>query len=398
VDSRLMVALKDPQRYATAMLTIDRGAYWILSRCDGKTPFSLLAKDFEEQTGRSFPVDEVRGLLKVFDDNFFFDTPRFHAHRAAVDKAWLDQPVRPATLFDYAEPGREKVAWDELRRILDDYFRDAGFTPGNQIEAAGDDATVLIAPHIDYQRGGKAWAAAYGTFARSFKGRTVIILGTNHQPHKLPVSMTRKDFATPFGLMRVDEDILDEIARPLPFDPFEDELPHRVEHSVELAAVMLAYMRPELNIVPVLVGGAKHLVEGKEDPETDEALLALAEACRDVLDQEGSDVALIASVDLAHLGPMFGDPFPIDKEKGEINKARDLEMLDFLVRGDPEGFVQFVAEERDVRKICGLTPIYVSGTACGLPFELITHDQWIDPKGHGLVSYSALIARRAPTA
>ncbi|MCZ7583958.1 MAG: MEMO1 family protein [Deltaproteobacteria bacterium] len=106
-------------------------------------------------------------------------------------------------------------------------------------------------------------------------------------------------------------------------------------------------------------------------------------------------MALIASVDLAHVGPMFQDAFRIDKEKAEINRARDLEMLAPLTRGEPEGFVQFIAEEKDVRKICGFTPLYVASTAGEQPFELIAHDQWVDPDGEGLVSYCAMIAHRA---
>ncbi|MCZ7583957.1 MAG: AmmeMemoRadiSam system protein B [Deltaproteobacteria bacterium] len=278
VDGRKLVAVKDPQRYATAMLTVEQGALYILSKCDGRTTLGDLAREWEEQTGRPLPAEDVARLIKVFDDHFFLETPHFDAHKRAVDSAWMNAPIRPSTLFDYAEPGKEKEAWDELRRMINDFYRAAGHPPGPEIVSEKRTAKILVAPHIDYQRGGKVWAAAYGEFARSFTGRRVIILGTNHQPHKLPVSMTAKNFQTPFGLLLVDEELSSRIAAALPFDPYEDELPHRVEHSVELAAVMLAYLRPDIRIVPVLLGGAQHLVDGKDDPETDEAFLALAEA------------------------------------------------------------------------------------------------------------------------
>jgi MEMO1 family protein len=394
VDGRQMIAVKDPQRYATALLTVDQPALFILSKCDGQTTMAALAEEYRRDTGAEFPEESVRKLLEVFERHYYFESGRFHLHRDKVNRAWLESPVRPAAFFDYPEKGKEKQAWDELRGVLDGYFLSAGFERGQDNVAVSSDAAALIAPHIDYLRGGPVWAKAYGEFAKSFTGRTVVIVGTNHQAHKLPISMTRKDFATPFGVMKVDEDVLDDIAHSLPLDPFEDELPHRVEHSVELAAVMLAYLRPDISIVPILLGGAQGLIDGKEDTETDEALQALAEACHNLLEEGQEEIGLIASADLAHVGPMFEDPFKVDKEKADINRKRDLEMLDPLLRGEPEGFVQYIAEEKDVRKICGLTPIYVVSAACGLPFNLLAHDQWVDGQGLGLVSYAALIARR----
>jgi MEMO1 family protein len=394
VDGRQMIAIKDPQRYATAMLTVDPAALLILSKCDGRTTLGDLSAEFERQAGGPLPEISVRRLLDVFEKHLFFDSPRFQSHRKQIDDAWLESPVRPSALFDYAEGENEQAARDELRGMIDGFFLAAGFERGRDIAPGASDAAVLIAPHIDYQRGGPVWAKAYGEFAKSFRGSTVIILGTNHQPHRQPVCMTRKSFATPFGLMQVDEEVLDDIAGALSLDPFEDEMPHRVEHSVELAAVMLAYLRPDLMIVPILVGSARNIIEGQEDEETDEALQSLAEACRDALEKGDGNIALIASADLAHVGPMFDDPFRITPEKADINRKRDMEMLAPLQNGDPEGFIRYVAEEKDVRKICGLTPIYVAGAACGLPFELLAHDQWVDASGLGLVSYAALIARR----
>lgn len=394
IEGRRMVAIKDPQRYATAMLTLEPGAMFILAACDGKTTMGDLSRRYREQTGQEMPLAAVTKVIDVFERHYFFASPAFQIHRKRVDTQWRAAPVRPAAHFDYAEKGKEREAWDELRFMLNDHFRDAGYAPGPEIETTSNTALALIAPHIDFMRGGRVWAKAYGEFIRSFQGDTVIIVGTNHQPHRLPVSMTRKDFDTPFGVMSTDEELADDIAHALPIDPFEDELPHRVEHSVELAAVMLAYLRPNLRIVPILVGGARHIVEGRDDSSTDEALADLAVACREAIEDRPGEVALIASADLAHVGEMFGDEFKVDQNKAAINAERDLEMLAPLADDDPAGFVQYIAEEKDVRKVCGLSPIYVVAAACERPFQLLEHDTWVDPHGAGMVSYAALIARR----
>ncbi len=394
MDRGSLLAFKDPARYATAMLTVEQSAAFVVAACDGRTTLHDLAIYYKEKVGADLPVESVKKLLMAFDEHCFFDNERFHQHRRKVDYAWSAADTRPVTLFDYIESGDKEKAADDLRGMLDGYFRETGYEPGYEIKAEENSAAALIAPHIDYMRGGRVWAAAYAEFAKSFAGGGVVILGTNHQAHRLPVTLTRKKFDTPFGVMDIDREALETIAERMPFDPFADEISHRTEHSIELAATMLAYMRPELKIVPVLLGGASDIIRGGQDSGTDEALLELSAVCRDLLDSYGRDLALIASADLAHVGRMFDDDFGVDAEKGKINRQRDLEMLSGLVEGDPAAFVKYIAAEKGVRRICGLTPIYVAAEACGLPFELIAHDQWIEENGGGLVSYAALIARR----
>jgi len=394
LDRGSMLAFKDPERYASAVLTVEQSAAFVMAACDGRMTLKDLAVSYKEKTGAEFPLESVKKLLLSFDEHYFFDNARFQKQKERVQRAWLASEIRPVTLFDYIDADNKEAATDDLRSMLNGIFQETDFEPGPEIRPNDNKAVALIAPHIDFLRGGRIWAVAYAEFAKSFQGRTVVILGTNHQRHQFPVAMTRKKFDTPFGVLGVDEEILEGIAERMPFDPFADELSHRTEHSIELAATMLAYMRPDLEIVPILLGGANDLIAGGGDQKTDEAMLELSSVCRDLLDSYGENIALIASADLAHVGKMFDDNFRIDDEKGRINKERDMAMLSGLVEGDPSAFVQYIAEEKGVRRICGLTPIYVAAEACGLPFELLAHDQWIDESGNGLVSYAALIARR----
>ncbi|MCB9480009.1 MAG: AmmeMemoRadiSam system protein B [Deltaproteobacteria bacterium] len=394
-EGRKMIAIKDPQRYATAMLTVEPAALYVLARCDGRTTMDALAHQYKNETGQQIPMQAVESLIRTFDDYFFLDTPKFQERRRRVNDAWKASEVRPSALFDYADTGEAHRAWQELRALLDHYFLSGGYDKGPDIRPEFADLYALVAPHIDYQRGGKVWAIAYAELARRFAGGTLIIVGTNHQPHRSPISITRKDFATPFGVVEVDQDLVDEIAAALPIDPFDDEMPHRVEHSIELPAVMLAYLERDIKIVPILVGSSSHLIGGAENDEADEAFAHLAEVLANIVRESDGEVAMIASADLAHVGPMFDDPFKIDDAKALTNKERDLDMLTPLFSGEVGGFVEYIAEEKDVRKVCGLSPISIVGAACeGLPFDLLAHDQWVDPEGQGLVSYAALIAKR----
>ena len=54
-----------------------------------------------------------------------------------------------------------------------------------------------------------------------------------------PFALTRKDFATPDGVVVTDRALVDAITRRTTVDFFEDEWNHRGEHSVEFQVVAL---------------------------------------------------------------------------------------------------------------------------------------------------------------
>ncbi len=63
-------------------------------------------------------------------------------------------------------------------------------------------------------------------------------------------------------------------------------------------------------------------------------------------------------MDLAHVGPRFGDPEPNTAESLAAVGTADQDMLEAVVAGDPTGFYASVAHDGDRRRICGLSPIY----------------------------------------
>jgi len=73
-----------------------------------------------------------------------------------------------------------------------------------------------------------------------------------------------------------------------------------------------------------------------------------------------SRTIVVAAADLAHVGPAFGDPYPVNGVgKADISIA-DTKLLDTIARGDPDGLFTQVREEGDRRRICGLSPIYLA--------------------------------------
>ena len=135
----------------------------------------------------------------------------------------------------------------------------------------------------------------------------MILLGTDHYGSDL-FSLTRQNYATPYGVLPTDTTIVDQLAAAIGEEAaYAGELRHRGEHSLELVAVWLHHMRAgePVPVVPILTGSFHPFMEDGMEPQDDETV-------RDVLADaalrrwQGKRVLVIASGDLAHVGPAFG--------------------------------------------------------------------------------------------
>ena len=103
---------------------------------------------------------------------------------------------------------------------------------------------------------------------------------------------------------------------------------------------------------------------------------------------------VIAAGDLAHVGPAFGDPTPWGRNERALLKSADESSLDAICRGDSERFLEGIRTEKDRRRICGLTPIYLTLRTLGdgVSGRVTAYDQCpADPIGGSLVSIAGVI-------
>jgi hypothetical protein len=88
----------------------------------------------------------------------------------------------------------------------------------------------------------------------------------------------------------------------------------------------------------------------------------------------------VAGVDLAHVGPRFGDPEPNTADSLAAVGRADRAMLAAVTAADAAGFYASVASDGDARRICGLSPIYAFLRALpGARGQLLEYAQWPDP-------------------
>ena len=67
----------------------------------------------------------------------------------------------------------------------------------------------------------------------------------------------------------------------------------------------------------------------------------------------------VASVDLAHVGPNFGDDFFMDALRRDELTRKDSSLMEAIAHGDAERFYNEVAAVEDRNRICGFSSIYL---------------------------------------
>lgn len=389
-EGQRLVALRDPAGYTPSILLLPLPLVEVLALFDGQRSILDIQAELARRHGEIVPAADIEEIIAALDEHGFLDTARFAARRGAIDGAFLVAAIRPATHAGSAYP----VDPEELRRTMDAFFTPpAG--PGliDWTAARADGLRAVVAPHIDYHRGGPAYAWAYRDLAERSDADLFVVFGTCHAGMPDPFALTRKDYATPFGPAPVDRDFVERLAARAGQDCFASEAAHRVEHSIELQAVFLRYLaagRRDITIVPVLASFAHEALIQRRPVEDDPRVPRFLEALGETIAEGRRRVVLIAGADLAHVGPRFGDPEPVSPlERGRIERE-DRAMLQAVEAGDAGAFFESVARDHDRRRICGLSPIYaLLRTLDGGAGSLRRYGQWPDPGG--VVSYASMV-------
>ena len=176
-----------------------------------------------------------------------------------------------------------------------------------------------------------------------------------------PFAATLKPYDTPLGAAEVDRDFFEALQRRYPHDLLASQCAHRSEHSIEFQAVMLRRLlgdqRP-FTILPVLASFLHEAVWTGGAPEADRRVPRFLDALADCIAASERKVCVIAGVDLAHVGPRFGDAEPNTPAFLDRVAREDRKMLEPVIALDPGAFFESVAADGDSRRICGLSPIY----------------------------------------
>ncbi len=388
-DGQQYIGLRDPKNYSDKIVFVSPPTLFIISLFDGKNSHVDIQAKFMGRYGEMLLSEQISEITSKMDENLFLDNQRFQKHKETFEKEFLDSPVRKSI----SELRGVKADPEATKKEVESYFL-AEDGPGLPDESQKSNSLRgAVLPHIDYKRGGICYAWGYKEIVEKSDADTFVILGTNHTGMDGLYTLTDKDFQTPFGTAPANRDFIEELENRISWNLRAWEFDHQSEHSIELQATFLHSLfhdkRP-FSIVPILCGAFPPPTNGNESPWDFPTVREFAETLKDMVNQSKGKVFVIASADLAHMGPQFGDPNPMKDDDLKNLKEKDLETLRLVEQGDGEGFYKDVMRDENRRKICGLSNIYtLLKTTDSKQGKLLRYDQW--PDEQGTVSFTSMV-------
>ncbi len=397
-DGKVLIYLKDPMNLATPIGIAPVG-YFILSHFDGQHSLVDIQEAYCRQFGTVLTTDDLNHFIEMLDEHYYLLSERFQSHQRAVVEEFRKLPTRAAAHVG----GVYKNNPAELRTQIDGYFAPPKGPDLPHGKTRTPSPKAIVAPHIDFHRGGPAYAWAYKSLAESDGADLYIILGTSHCGSENPFILTLKDFETPLGLVETDKEFVKALQRSCQENLFADEYLHRGEHSVEFQVVLLKFInqrRAELRgeperpfkIVPILVSSFHLMVQNRTLPERHPPVARFIDALQDLASSEARRVCLVAGVDLAHVGRQFGDREEITPEFLKWVGDQDQLLIDRLAALDAPGFFNEIAKDQDRRRICGFSPLYsLIQLLDGSQGRLLKYDQAFTPETGSAVTFTSMV-------
>ncbi len=398
-------ALRDPFSISsTVALTFE--AAMLVTMMNGERSHEELRKHLAEKYSGVLTLPEIERVVNQLDEEYFLENDRFEQHKKQVISEYESLEIRPAAHAGAAYPRDEK----SIREQLGEFFTckqgpgllpTEGGTASDYTSEAVQRLCGVMSPHIDFQRGGPTFAWAYDRIVTESTAKVFVILGTAHTPLQGMYSVSKKHFDTPLGTVATDRDFIDSLSRRMSLlssaketaVDFDDEFPHRKEHSIEFQALMLQYIlggQRDFKIVPILVGSFASFVSKNCSPGDSPAVADFVAALRETIGACGSEVCFIAGVDLAHIGQQFGDEQLLEKSRLTEQWTDDQQLLAAACEGDPEAWFIHVAAQQDRNRICGLAPTYTMLEAMRPDRgELLKYDQAVAEDGSSCVSFAS---------
>jgi MEMO1 family protein len=383
-EGQKMIVLRDRSGLCEASLLLSPLLADLLMHMNGKNSLRDLQARYMRYTGEILFSEKLQAIVQMLDDHYMLENEKFIRRAGEEAASFLRGPVRRMQYAGKSYPADPKALADELKS----YFNAAGGGPQSVgLHSDGQRLVALVAPHIDLQAGGPCFASAYKAAGEAIHPTTWFILGTAHEPLDNYFALTSKDFETPLGLVRHDSVCCEELLRLAPRDLRAGEYSHHREHTIEFQCVFLSTIQPLSKIVPLLCSFSL------EDWEADKDYLEeMATIIKNVALTGGRSVGFIASVDLAHIGPRYGDNFQPSQAVLKYHLSADLDLLKTLENCDSQAFMRNLRRDRNARRVCGLAPLYVlarilEGWAHG---RLLHHDHAVVDQHNSFVTFASM--------
>ncbi|MCG8606843.1 AmmeMemoRadiSam system protein B [bacterium] len=352
-----LFGLRDPSGVAPETLVISPDIFYLLQYFDGRHSQGDLRAKYHGTFGDSMQDHQFEEILNDLNKHLFLENRHFQEKLRSIEEQFRSAPSRPAV-----HAGKSYEADPvKLRAQIDAFFNSpdgAGRPDGRRKRKP---ISGLIAPHIDVRAGGACYSHAYRALAESAGADCFVILGTGHSGLDNLYSTLPKDFETPLGLAKCDTAFIERLKSNYGGDLDSNILAHKSEHVIEFQLVFLQHLFEELReftFVPILCSFSYHMLNGSRFPHESKIIDEFTSALKRTLTSFGEKVCLIASVDLSHVGQLYGDPRTPDEAFLSKVKQVDAELLSQVQKLDAEGFHRCIERHEDRYRMCGFSSIY----------------------------------------
>lgn len=371
-DGRQFVALRDPAMLVAQTMVVPPQALQALQHFRGEREIDDIAKVL------GAPPEQIAALAQGLDQVGLLWGPTFERIEKEVREKIEERGAFPVGAS--ASLGQDEAA---CRQNIEQWL-DQTEDPELGVAVRG-----IIAPHLDYQRGWPNYAAAYRGLAQTPRPDRVIILGTNHFGLGDGLVLTRYGFDTPLGRVRADETVISRLVEKLGKESHIDELDHLGEHSIQLHLPWIQHCFGDVPVVAALIPDP--LAAMIEDDGQRITMERFVEVAREVLDEVGGNTFFVASSDLSHVGPQFGEPRPVDEQRRNDVERHDREMMSKYCSGDPEEFLGAMKWSNNPTRWCSIGNMTATlMLARPESVELIDYRQAYDERGIALVTSAAM--------
>lgn len=378
------LVMRDGHGYTDQVLVIPPQLVPALQFFDGASTENDL-REFLVRTMNRFDVGEpLAEVVAALGNAGFLENETYDRLREAAHNKFREQAERQAVFAGAAYP----ECPEDCRRYLAEIFGEGELAP------APAHAIGIAAPHASFEGGPECYRDAFRALAAMGKKKAYVLLATSHYGEPERLGVTRKPFLTPLGQTTPANWLLDELVAQAPASITEEDYCHTLDHSAEFHVLWLQHLfGADVAVLPVLVGAFAESIYGEGGaPESSEAVAAQFRALAEIAKKYGSEIGWVLSIDMAHMGPRYGDREPFTEGSGLSDQVSsfDHDRLESLASGDIDRFWKQVQEEQDPLKWCGSSPLYMLYRAIpGVRAQLLNYGQWnIDEES--LVTFGAL--------
>lgn len=386
--------LYDRSGLSEAQLAVSAAVMLIINKFDGRTsPLTIRELLEEELSGASIlpEISEIEEIVIKLDDALFLQNAHFQEYYQQLVAEFTQASVRNMICAGSVYPADPTELTVTLNRIIANTGNDE--EEGRATNVRRPAPRGAIAPHMDYSRAAESYGRIYRELSRYHAPEAVVIIGTAHQPIRNRFAFCNKDFAVPGGIVLHHHELTDyliQICKPTA-DFSDDFFAHRFEHSIELQAIWLRHIwGDQVRIIPILAGPLGEFIRQPEAIKHDAQLNALTQALHGLVARRR--VMLLASADLAHIGPRFGDARRVEPNFLVEAENADRSYLTTVKTGSAQAGLENLRQHHDRYHLCGTGCIYALKAALtDVPGRLLGYQQAVTAELDQAVTCASLI-------